>query len=314
MSGKYKRFYILFSAMALIFIAAILITVFSGNARLPDSRINVAASFYPIYSAALRITDRVEGVNVVNLTPAQTGCLHDYQLTPDNVITLDKADVLLKNGLGMEEFLENIELNPGIRVLDTSRGAALIEGGNEHHLHSDGHDDQDGDYNQHIWMGPSNYIKQVLNIRDIMIEIDPANAQQYKTNAQQYCAEIQALKNQLIAAVKALPTQNCILFHDSLCYFAWELGFNTVESLSLGEDTGVSAGQLAEASLAAEKSGRVILIYDSQYDTEYNSVADKASFVRVLKLDTAVVGNGNDKDAWIDAMKNNLERIREAAN
>lgn len=306
--GRHKQIGAAVVIMALIAAAAILLTYLSDNANRHNSRLNIVASFYPVYSASLRVTQGVKGVKVSNLTPGSTGCLHNYQLTPDNMVTLKNADILIKNGLGMESFLDDIEFSPRIGILDTSEGAQLI-----------GEEDRDrdhdhGDYNQHIWMGPSNYIKQIENIRDFLIKADPEYAKLYENNAQNYIAEIEDLKNRLIAAVRELPTRDCIIFHDSLCYFASELGLNPIASLSLDESSAVSAGKLAEASETAQKAGRVILLYDSQYDAEYNSVAAAASLVRVLKLDTAVVGKGKDDDAWLDAMRNNLEEIREAAN
>ena len=41
---------------------------------------------------------------MVNITSNVTGCIHDYELTTDNLRTLSDADVLFINGGGMEEF------------------------------------------------------------------------------------------------------------------------------------------------------------------------------------------------------------------
>ena len=45
-----------------------------------DDNLKIVTSFYPMYLDAINITRGVQGVEVVNLTPSQTGCLHDYQL------------------------------------------------------------------------------------------------------------------------------------------------------------------------------------------------------------------------------------------
>jgi len=46
-----------------------------------------------------------EKVTLTNLAPPNTGCLHDYVLTPDNMRKLEKADVFVANGAGAESFL-----------------------------------------------------------------------------------------------------------------------------------------------------------------------------------------------------------------
>ena len=83
--------------MAAIVVASAAITAFTGvSHRQPEGRLQVLASFYPVYVAALNVTDGVEDIALQSLAGPQTGCLHDYQLSPDNQIALEKADVLLR--------------------------------------------------------------------------------------------------------------------------------------------------------------------------------------------------------------------------
>ena len=72
-----------------------------GSEKKDDGKLKIVTSFYPMYLDTLNITRGVEGVEVVNLTPPQTGCLHDYQLTPEDMKTLEDADIFVVNGLGM---------------------------------------------------------------------------------------------------------------------------------------------------------------------------------------------------------------------
>ena len=51
----------------------------------------IVTSFYPMYIDVINITKGVDGVKVVNMTKPQTGCLHDYQLTTEDMKTLEKA-------------------------------------------------------------------------------------------------------------------------------------------------------------------------------------------------------------------------------
>ena len=63
-------------------------------------------SFYPMYIMTLNITQGVEGVQVDNMAGQQAGCLHDYQLQNKDMKNLERADVFVINGAGMESFME----------------------------------------------------------------------------------------------------------------------------------------------------------------------------------------------------------------
>ena len=100
---------------------------------------------------------------MVSLTGPTTGCLHDYQLSPDNRITLSGASLLAVNGAGAESFLDGVlAQSPDLPVVDTSAGVPLIESG-EHHEH-EGHDHSEQEevfYNEHIWTSPDRYLSLI---------------------------------------------------------------------------------------------------------------------------------------------------------
>ena len=318
MSSSDKRRYGLTALMmAAIVFASAVISLLAGASAKDDGKLRIVATFYPVYVAALNVADGVDGVEVINLTPSHAGCLHDYQLTPNNMITLTEADVLVINGAGAESFLDSAYGQfPSLPVVDTSKGVALVESSHHHEEEEDSahSDDSEEFYNEHIWTSPSDYIQQVENLRDGLIAADPSHAAAYRANAVQYIAQIEDVRQQLLDAAAKLPTTACITFHDSLLYFCKELGLNPVASLSMGEESGVSAADLANAEQAAAKAGKILLLYDSQYPAEYTYVADSAAYSRILIMDSAVSTNGSSsKTAWLDAMQRNIEQLKEAA-
>lgn len=89
---------------------------------------NVVTSFYPVYIAAKNVIGDVEGVELHNLTEPQTGCLHDYQLTPQDMISLSHADLFLVNGGGIESFLSDVFTSyPELPVAEASEGIDFLE-------------------------------------------------------------------------------------------------------------------------------------------------------------------------------------------
>ena len=83
----------------------------------------IVTSFYPVYIAALNIAGDCPGVTVRSLSEPQTGCMHDYQLTPQDMILLSEADIFVINGGGMEQFLTEVaEEYPDLTIVDAGRG------------------------------------------------------------------------------------------------------------------------------------------------------------------------------------------------
>ena len=81
----------------------------------------IVTSFYPMYILTSNIADGIEDVEVVNMTEPQTGCLHDYQLVPADLKVLEKADIFVINGAGMESFLEKvISQLPDLTVIEAA--------------------------------------------------------------------------------------------------------------------------------------------------------------------------------------------------
>uniref|UniRef100_UPI003077751C hypothetical protein n=1 Tax=Desulfovibrio sp. TaxID=885 RepID=UPI003077751C len=94
-------------------------------------------------------------------------------------------------------------------------------------------------------------------------------------------------------------------------YFARDLGLTPAAALTIGEEAGVSAADLAAAQQAATAARKVLLLYDSQYPVEYAYVGEGASWCRTLDLDMGVAGEA-DKDAWLRAMEGNALALEAA--
>lgn len=298
--------------LVLIAAAGIGITLLRGGRAVGQADgLHIVTTVRPLYAAALQLTDGVPDVRVENLTGSSTGCLHDYQLSPANRLSLARADLVVLNGAGAEGFLDEVLPQLDAAVADTSAGIDLLAG-HEHdheHDHEEEHDHEDDHaVNEHIWVSPTRYAAQVRTLTAALQAADPAHAAQYAQNAAHYLAQIQATEERMQALRQRLQGRRCVLFHDSLAYLADELSLQVAAVLPVGEDSGVSAGELAEAERIARDDPAVLLIYDDQYTTRFGSVDRQVSADRVLALDTAVKGEGRADD-WQQAMERTLSRL-----
>lgn len=185
--------------------------------------LRVVTSFYPVYIAALNVAGDSETVILENLSEPQTGCMHDYQLTPQDMILLSKADLFLINGGGIEGFLAEVgKAYPDLTVAEATEGLVLLEEGQEEihqeeiheeesHEHEAYHEEESheheagesheghvhGTENAHGWMDTTLYAGMVENIADALSSADPEHADLYQENARIYCEKIDRLTSQI---------------------------------------------------------------------------------------------------------------------
>lgn len=125
----------------------------SGNTKNTDEAddmLTVVTSFYPMYIATLNIVDGVEGVRLENLSEPQTGCLHDFQLTPEDMKLLSTADVFVINGGGIESFMSDVaKAYPKLDVVEACEDVALLsedDADSDHDHDADAESDSDYDH------------------------------------------------------------------------------------------------------------------------------------------------------------------------
>lgn len=113
----------------------------SAAARAEELR--VLCTTFPVHQITRNVVQGREGVDVQLMLPASLGCPHHYSLTPQDMQKLARADVLVVNGLGMEEFLGAPvkKANPELVMVDTSTGIdgllGYAGGGHEGHGHGE---------------------------------------------------------------------------------------------------------------------------------------------------------------------------------
>jgi len=283
-------------------------------------QINVVTSFYPMYIAALNITKDMDHVNVINMTGPKAGCLHDYQLTPENLITLSTANVFIVNGGGIESFLDDVLRNyPDLAIITASDGIELLtsEFG---HLHEGSTDDEDieledahdhGDYNAHVWMNIGNYMQQVDNITTGLSNADSEFALEYAVNAADYTQNLTDLKMEADNIMSSLCGEKVIIFHDAFMYFADEYGMEVEYVIDMDENTTLSAGQIATLVEIIKEEDIHILFAEEQYGTNIASTVGSETDVDIFILDSLVTGEDNP-DSYITGVKKNLEVLGEA--
>ena len=254
--------------------------------------LRIVTTFYPLQIAALNIASNVPDVSVTNLTPPQSGCLHDYQLRPADLARLVRADVLIINGGGLEAFLDKARRQaPRAKVIEASAGIALLGG------------------NPHVWVSPELAARQAETIGAELAQLDPGHAELYRRNAAAYTARLRALAERMRAGLEALPERNIITLHEAFPYFAREFGFTIAAVIEREPGAEPGARELADTiALVRAKNVRALFV-EPQYSARSAEVIARATGARIAVLDPAVTGPV-EADAYIQIMEKNLAELQ----
>lgn len=269
----------------------------------------IVTSFYPIYVIMLNLLDGIEDISVTNLTSNQQGCLHDYQLTTEDVRKLQHADLFVMNGGGMEAFMENtLSHYSHLNIVDSSKNITMLEGVGHHHEEEEAHEEE---WNAHIWMNPDNYIKQVQTITDSLIEMKPLYEEKLRENSEAYIFKIEILKQKLDEGLQGLQGVKTIIFHEAFSYLCDYLKMEIVHCLDLDTEAGLNAGELAEVVKEIKEENVLCLFVEERYGESVAKSVGSQTDAKIYKMNALATGE-NSKDSYINGMEQNIKVLKKA--
>ena len=184
-----------------------------------DQGITVVATLFPQYDFARAILGE-KGSVVLLLTPGSDS--HNFELTPSDIRTINKCDLLLYTGPNMEIWMDNVIGSISSNVKTVSLASMIGFSEAENHQHN-GHDYT---ADPHIWTNPKNAIKMLKVIYDTICTIDPKNVDYYSSNYQKYLAEIETI-DQAFTEISQKADDSCLYFSGKFAFahFVEEYGF-----------------------------------------------------------------------------------------
>jgi manganese/iron transport system substrate-binding protein len=155
-----------------------------------------------------------EHVSVKNIVPVGASP-ETFEPAPQDVATVADAQVLVENGAGLETWLDRLLRDAGGRSLHIVIGAAGLPVKND---------------NPHLWMDPVYAKHYVAEIRDALIAVDPANANDYRRNADAYDRQLDDLIARIRAQIASVPPSHryMIVFHNAWQYYNDRFGITTL--------------------------------------------------------------------------------------
>ncbi len=239
-----------------------------------NDRLEVYTSFYPLYDFAVKIGG--DKVKVINLVPAGTEP-HDWEPATTDILSLEKADMLIYNGAGMEHWVDQVSAsleNENLILLEASNGITLLDGvehedehaGEDEHADEDeqagedkqaedkhtdeneaesGIEDHEG-FDPHVWLSIRNGKKEMENIKDAFVKADPDNKDYFEANFVKYAAEFDALDQKFSQELSGLTNKDLIVAHQAFAYLCADYDLNQVAIEGLAADSEPDAKRMAE--------------------------------------------------------------------
>lgn len=245
-------------------------------------------------------------VSVRSLVPAG-GEPHTFDPRPSDVIAFGEADLVVMNGLGLDDWAVDLVSEAGgrapvLRLAEDLPGADYIA------------DDEEGGTNPHLWLNVAYAIGYVDRIAAALSEVDPDGESGYAERAAEYGAELDELDTfarDTLAAVSA-GQRRVVAFHDAFPYFAAAYGLEVVGAVVEAPGQDPSAGQVAALIDAIRETGARAILSEDQFPSELvEQIADETGVAVVADLYSDSLGDPPG-DSFAGMIRWDVERIAEA--
>jgi len=291
------------------------LTIFPTLGKAGAAEQTVMATTFPIYQIVRNVTQGRDRVKVELMLPSQLGCPHDYALTPQDMKKLAQADILVVNGLGMEEFLGAPvkKANPRLVLIDSSAGITnLLEYEQSNTGKDKTHGSAERHYegtNPHLFASPGMTARLAMNIAASLSKADPKGAAIYFGNAQAYAKTMNNLACEMAALGKRLKNNRIVQPHGVFDYLARDIGLEIVAVMQThGQEPSAYEMMFIVQTIRHTRTGAIFI--EPQYPGKVGNSLSKETGVPVAMLDPVATGPENAPLTYYETvMRKNMKTI-----
>lgn len=230
--------------------------------------ISVIATFYPLAYLAERVGG--EHVTLTTIVPNGTEP-HDYTPLPRDIQAIYNSDLLLANGLGIDNWAEDLEddflndrhitlvVGEEIDLSATLKSAEEDKEDVGQATDEDGHDGID----PHIWLDPILQQTVVTRVQHVLSQIDPIHASEYEQQADALLTDLQQLDRAYTTGLANCALQTIIVSHDAFAYVGARYDFTIVSIAGLNPNSVPSAKTLADLTARAKDEGIEYIFFET---------------------------------------------------
>ncbi len=258
-------------------------------------------------------------VKIVTLMPLGIDP-HGFEPTPQDIGRIADANVLIVNGAGYEEWLQKVLDNAGGKreVIVASAGLASRTARAGELSSSEATDATQGAGDPHFWLDPTKVVIYVENVRDGLIQSDPAGKDTYTANAAAYIAKLDELDKSIADQIQQVPEARRLLVtnHESLGYFADRYGLRVVGAIipSISTNASPSAEEMAHLVETIRRVAAPAVFLEANANPQLAEQISQETGIKVvtnLYTETLTPSDGA-APTYLDMMRYNARQIVEA--
>jgi ABC-type Zn uptake system ZnuABC Zn-binding protein ZnuA len=231
---------------------------------------------------------------------------HDYEPSPADIDAIARADLVVQNGVGLEEWLGDTIESSGFTgpVVDASQGVRLRQ--------------VDGGADPHIWQDPGNARRMAANIERGLAAAEPADATAFAANLAAYTKELEALDAEVERQIDSLANKKVVTNHDAFGYYLDRYGLELVGSVIPSFDTSaeLSGRDIRDLVAKIKATGVKAIFSETSLPPRAAETIGREAGVRVVVGTDALYGDalgppGSDGDTYLKMIRHNTATIVE---
>jgi ABC-type Zn uptake system ZnuABC Zn-binding protein ZnuA len=246
-----------------------------------------------------------ERVSVTSLVP-KGGEVHTFDPTPSDVRRIADADLVVLNGLGLDDWLAGLVEDAGadapvIRLAEDLEGVDYL-------------DDGAGGVNPHLWLNVAYAARYAERIAGALADADPGRASDYASGLAAYAKVLGDLDAQAKARLGSVPegARTVISFHDAFPYFAAAYGLTIDGTVVDAPGQDPSAGDVSALIRAVKERGVRAILAEAQFNDDLvQTIASETGATVVSDLYTDSVGDP-PQDTYAGMMAWNIDQVARA--
>jgi zinc transport system substrate-binding protein len=286
-------------AIAIILILAGLAMLMATRTSAPSDKLQVVASFYPLYDFAKQVGG--DKVDVTNITPAGSEP-HEYEPTPQQLVATQKAGVFIYDGGAMEPWVQKFLPEYKGTIVKGSAGITLRHG-------------EGTAADPHYWLDPVLAQKVVATIRDGLSQADPLHAPYYRQRAADYTAKLAKLHTDITTGLAGCRQHTVISSHDAFGYFGARYNLRIVAIAGLSPEQEPSPAKLAELSDLIKREHIPYVFFESLVSPKLAETLAESTGAKTAVFDTIEGVSDEDQTQgkdYLSLQRANLHNLRAA--
>lgn len=229
---------------------------------------------------------------------------HDYEPSPADIDAIARADLVVQNGVGLEEWLGDTIESSGFDgpVVDASRGVRLRQ--------------VDGEADPHIWQDPGNARRMAANIERGLAAAEPAGAAAFEANLAAYTKELEALDGEVERQIDSLANKKVVTNHDAFGYYLDRYGLELVGSVipSFDSSAELSGRDIRDLVARIRATGVKAIFSETSLPPRAAETIGREAGVKVVVGEDALYGDalgppGSDGDTYLKMIRHNTATI-----